>query len=133
MNKTEQMTKTALVVDDSPTMRKVLVGFLKEMNWQVDEASNGVEALAILRQQKYGIVFTDLVMPELDGFELCEEIRKIPQLSQLLVVVISTYTDSHYITRALRLGADDFLAKPVSHKLLVNLLERVAIQINGEV
>lgn len=114
-----------LVVDDYERIRKKLVAVLEEMGCHVTEASNGVEALGLLHKGDIGLLFTDLVMPEMDGFELCEEVRKTPALSSLPVVVVSTHYDTNYIVKALRLGADDYIPKPIEHDLIRKVITRV--------
>ena len=83
-----------LVIDDYQKMRQGLCAILKPLKLNISEASNGVEALKALRREKFDVVFTDLVMPEMDGFELCEEIRKTPEWTDMPIVVISTHFDS---------------------------------------
>jgi CheY-like chemotaxis protein len=115
----------ALVVEDYPAMRKAAVETLTGLSMQVLEAANGIEALAVLDAEAVDIVFTDLVMPEMDGFELCEEIRRRPDVRELPIVVISTHRDASYVVRALRCGADDYLTKPFGAALAERVAERV--------
>lgn len=115
----------ALVVEDFETMRKAVTKVLGSLNMKVIEASNGIEALKVLDAEPVDLVFTDLVMPEMDGFELCEEIRRRPDIRNLPIIVISTHRDAHYIVRALRCGADDYLAKPFTAQLAERIVERV--------
>lgn len=114
-----------LVVDDYENMRQRLCAILSKLGLEISEASNGVEALKMLRGKKLDMVFTDLVMPEMDGFELCEEIRKTPDWMDIPIVVISTHYDSNYIVKALRGGADDYIPKPVDLKTVEKVLNRV--------
>lgn len=114
-----------LVVEDYEKMRQRLCAILKELGLNISEASNGVEALKILRKQRFDTVFTDLVMPEMDGFELCEEIRKSSDWMDMPIVVISTHYDSNYIVKALRSGADDYIPKPVDLGTVKKVLDRV--------
>jgi two-component system alkaline phosphatase synthesis response regulator PhoP len=64
-------------------------------------------------------------MPEMDGFELCQEVRKDPELVNTPIVVASTHHDARYVVQALRLGADDYIPKPVEPRLLRQVVERV--------
>jgi CheY-like chemotaxis protein len=114
-----------LVVDDYEGIRKMLCAILKPLGLNISEASNGVEALKALRQEKFDVVFTDLVMPEMDGFELCEEIRKTQEWTDMPIVVISTHYDSRYIVKALRQGADDYIPKPVEPETVKRVLDRI--------
>jgi two-component system chemotaxis response regulator CheY len=114
-----------LVVEDFETMRKAVVKVLTSLDMKVIEASNGIEALKILDSESVDIVFSDLVMPEMDGFELCEEIRRRPNIRHVPVIIISTHRDAHYVVRALRCGADDYLTKPFKASVAKRIVERV--------
>lgn len=116
---------TVLVVEDFGTMRKAIAKILRELGMEIVEAKDGLEALEILDKTAVDVVFTDLVMPEMDGFELCEEIRRRANLRHLPVIVISTHRDAQYVVEALRRGADDYLAKPFSASLAERVVERV--------
>ena len=114
-----------MAVDDYEITRRKLVVELQRLGLSVREAGNGVEALEILRKEKFDMIFTDIVMPEMDGFELCEEVRKIPELRSIPIVVVSTHVDSNYIIKALRLGADDYLSKPIEGELVERVISRI--------
>jgi two-component system, sensor histidine kinase and response regulator len=117
--------KTALVVDDYPSIRKNMRELLMGLGLQCREAENGLNALEMLKQDPPDIVLSDLVMPEMDGFELTEAIKTSPRWRRLPVVIISTHADSRYIFKALRLGADDYLTKPASREMLISVLDRI--------
>ncbi|GMT42309.1 MAG: two-component system response regulator [bacterium] len=124
-----------LVVDDYENMRTRLASWLKQFGMDVVEAENGLEAMTVLRDEKHGkfdIVFTDIVMPEMDGYELCEEIRKTPAMREMPIVVTSTHADSNYVIKALRMGADDYIAKPVDVDVLEKVITRVMTPISIE-
>jgi chemotaxis protein histidine kinase CheA len=118
-----------LVVDDSISVRKVVARQLRVLGFDVDEVSDGLEALARLRSRAYGLVVTDLEMPRLDGFELVAEMRRMGVLATTPVVVASTRVDEGTRNRVLALGARAFLPKPVDPTALAStvgtLLQRV--------
>ena len=114
-----------LVVDDYEKMRQGICAVLEKLGLTITEASNGIEALKVLRKEKFDLVFTDIVMPEMDGYELCEEIRKNSELSNMPIVVVSTHYDSNYIVKALRHGADDYIPKPVNIEIVQKVLNRI--------
>ena len=114
-----------LVVDDYEKMRERMCAILGQLGLTISEAPNGVEALKVLQQERFDAVFTDIVMPEMDGFELCEEIRKHSEWMDMPIVVISTHYDSAYIVKALRHGADDYIPKPIDPETVENVLHRV--------
>lgn len=114
-----------LVVEDFKTMRKIIVKILGVLNMEALEAANGIEAIEVLDKEAVDLVFTDLVMPEMDGYELCEEIRRRPNIRHLPIIVISTHRDATYVIQALRAGADDYLTKPFDAPLAERVVERV--------
>lgn len=114
----------ALLVEDCVMMRSSISKTLQSLDIQVTEAIHGHDALEKLNQYPVDLVFTDLVMPQMDGFELCEEIRRRPDIRHLPIVVISTHRDAHYVIQALRSGADDYLSKPFSAPLAQRIIER---------
>jgi CheY-like chemotaxis protein len=115
----------ALVVEDFETMRNLIAKVLGSLNIKIIEAVNGIEALKVLDDESVDIVLTDLVMPEMDGFELCEEIRRRSNIRHLPIIVISTHRDAKYVVQALRCGADDYLTKPFTAALAERIIERV--------
>ncbi len=117
--------KTVLVVDDYLAVRKTIKELVQTLGMVPVEAENGLKAQEILKQQPVDLVITDLVMPEMDGFELTEAIKNDPALRPIPVVIISTHADSKYIFRALRLGADDYLTKPPTSEMVNTVLTRI--------
>ncbi len=113
-----------LLVDDYASIRRMLSKNFKTLGITVEEAANGFEALSRLRNEPFDILFTDLVMPEMDGFELCEEVRKTSEIQTLPIVVISSHGENEYILKALRLGADDYVSKPIDADLLEKVIKR---------
>lgn len=117
--------KTALVVDDYHSMRATLKEYLQSFHLKVIEAENGLEGLEKIRIKRPDMVFTDIVMPVMDGLELCLEIKSDPALSSIPVVVLSTHADASYILKAIQNGADDYLPKPIEMGLLEKILGRI--------
>lgn len=117
--------KLALVVDDFPSMRLILKENLEKMGFQVIEAEHGLEGIEKLEKKTVDIIFTDIVMPQMDGFEFCDSVKKRPQWFEIPVVVMSTLSDSKYTFKALKMGADDFIAKPIVPKLLAKVIQRL--------
>jgi CheY-like chemotaxis protein len=117
--------KSVLVVDDYLAVRKTIKELAQSLGMVPIEAENGLKAQEILKSAKIDLVITDLVMPEMDGFELTEAIKNDPDLRSTPVVIISTHADSKYIFRALRLGADDYLTKPPTAEMVNTVLTRI--------
>lgn len=117
--------KRALVVDDYRSMRITLKDRLEKIGFTVTESENGLEGLERLRQEPFDIVFTDIVMPVMDGLELCNEVKSDIGLRNTPVVVLSTHTDASYLLKAINMGADDYIAKPIEFGLLDKVIARL--------
>ncbi|MDR2141877.1 MAG: response regulator [Deltaproteobacteria bacterium] len=118
--------KSVLVIDDYQAVRKTIKELFATMGLKVTEAANGVEALEHLNGPKtFDLIITDLVMAEMDGFELTEMVKNNPKLRSIPLVILSTHADYKYIFRALRLGADDYLIKPPTAEMVHIVLARV--------
>lgn len=100
-----------LVVDDEPAIRRIIAFRLEEKGYEVITAANGVEALETYNQNLPDLVIIDLMLPQMGGFELTDQIRK---KSFVPLIILSAATDESSIIRGLELGADDFVKKPFS-------------------
>jgi PAS domain S-box-containing protein len=117
---------TILIVDDIQTNRKLLRAILQAEGHGTLEAADGVEALAVLGREKVDAVISDILMPNMDGFRLCHEIRTSQSLRHLPVIIYtSTYTAASDEKLALDLGADKYLKKPASTKGILAALDEV--------
>jgi CheY-like chemotaxis protein len=117
--------KSVLVVDDYQAVRKTIKELFASMGLNVTEAVNGVEALDLMAKASFDLVISDLVMAEMDGFELTEALKANPKYRAIPVVILSTHADYKYIFRALRLGADDYLIKPPTAEMVSVVLARI--------
>ena len=100
-----------LVVEDSLSQRMMISRHLRNWEYEVLEAADGVEAFTAFRQQSPAIIITDLDMPEMNGFQLIEEIRR-KEIARTYIIVLSASDDKSSVVSALALGADDYLVKP---------------------
>jgi len=122
MNDTSALKARVLVVDDQPPNVRLLEAILAPRGYDVLTASSGEEALAALDADDVDLVLLDIVMPGMDGYEVCREIRERPGTAYLPVVMVTASGDEQKV-KALEAGADDFLTKPVNTN---ELLARVA-------
>lgn len=106
------MSAKVLVVDDSATARAFVKAALARLGLQVAEASSGPEALAILRAHPIDLVITDVVMPDMDGYELVRLIRKDPRTSTIPVLLLTSRGDVADKVAGFEAGADDYVVKP---------------------
>jgi two-component system, chemotaxis family, chemotaxis protein CheY len=128
----EEKRLVALVVDDYEKIRKRLTAALEQRGMAVTEAVDGLDALEKLRGGSFDLLFTDIVMPRMDGFELCQAVRMSPEHREMAIIAVSTHYDTSYLVKALRLGADDYLPKPVQGELLDRVIERVTARFPEE-
>ncbi|MGV8830730.1 MAG: PleD family two-component system response regulator [Devosia sp.] len=116
------MTARVLIVDDIPTNVRLLEARLSAEYYDVVTASSGPEALAICDSQDIDIVLLDVMMPDMDGFEVCRRLKNNPKTQHVPVLMITALDQSSDRVRGLEVGADDFLTKPVDD---VQLMARV--------
>lgn len=106
-------------------MRHSIQVLMSAKGYDATEANNGLEALSVLEKESFDLIITDLVMPEMDGFDLCEKVKSNKNYKNIPVIILSTQKDVRFIMKALKLGADDYLVKPIESELLDKVIERV--------
>jgi len=117
-----------LVVDDIAVNRKLLRAQLEAEGFEVAEAVDGLDALEVLRRQPVDAVLSDILMPRMDGYRLCHEVRKNPALRALrFVLYSSTYTSPADVNLSNTVGADLFVAKPAPIAVILNALQSPAV------
>ncbi|MFJ7935965.1 response regulator transcription factor [Sporosarcina sp. NPDC096371] len=123
-----------LIVDDDPHMRELVRFFFRPEGYEIVEACDGVEAMAVLESFKAELVILDIMMPNMDGWELCREIRKQYDIPLLMLTAKGDTTQK---VKGFELGADDYLVKPFEPAELVArvkaLLKRYRIAISQSV
>lgn len=120
------MTKTILTVDDSRTMRDMLMLALKDAGYRVVQAEDGVHGLEVLQSERPDIVITDINMPRMDGFGFIEGMRADPNHKATPVLVLTTESDAAKKQRARDAGATGWIVKPFDPAKLVDAVRRVA-------
>jgi DNA-binding response OmpR family regulator len=116
------VSQTILVVDDEPNLVDLIRMTLERENYHVIEADNGYKAIQRLREELPDLVLLDVMMPEMDGLETLKEIRAFSNIPVIMLTVRATEQDK---VRGLELGADDYIAKPFSHRELVQRIKAV--------
>ena len=112
-----------LVVDDESRMRKLVKDFLIKKNFQVLEAGNGEEAMDIFYEEKdIALIILDVMMPKMDGWEVCREIRKN---SKVPIIMLTARSDERDELLGFDLGVDEYISKPFSPKILVARVEAI--------
>jgi len=120
------MTARILVVDDVPANVKLLEARLSAEYFDVTTAYNGADALAACERAECDIVLLDVMMPELDGFEICRKLKSNPVTHHIPVVMVTALDQPADRVRGLEAGADDFLTKPVADVALISRVRSLA-------
>jgi DNA-binding response OmpR family regulator len=116
-----------MVVDDDVFVREIIRAKLSSKGLQVIEADNGYEALKIATAERLALIILDIMMPDMNGFDLCEKLRANPQTVNVPVLFLTSRSDQADRERAMRLGALDYFVKPFSpQKLSEKVLEIIA-------
>lgn len=109
---------SVLVVDDNREVRAMLAHYLKRLGHDVTLAENGRQALELARAQAFDLVLLDIMMPEMDGYEVLERLKSDPALRHIPVIVISAVEELESVVKCIKLGAEDSLSKPFNPVML---------------
>jgi two-component system chemotaxis response regulator CheY len=115
-----------LIVEDSPTMRQLVSFALKRLHGiKIVEANDGVDGLKKLSAERFDLVFTDINMPVMDGLKLVSLVRNDPVNRQIPIVIITTEGAQEDRDRALALGANDYITKPIQPNRILDVTRRL--------
>jgi DNA-binding response OmpR family regulator len=114
-----------LVVDDDNALRSLLSLVLEEEGYTVTEARSGEDCLRSLAQLQPDLILLDAVMPDMDGFECCAQLRSLTEAQQTPVLMITFLDDQESIERAFQVGATDYITKPIHWPVLLQRLRRL--------
>ncbi|MFS0752802.1 response regulator transcription factor [Oceanobacillus sp. 1P07AA] len=125
-----------LLIDDEKRMLDLLALYLKPHHYLCQKALGGKEALSYIKEEEFDIILLDIMMPEMNGWELCKEIRRF---SEVPIIMVTAREQKEDIVKGLKLGADDYITKPFNEEELVArmdaLLRRIKpasqIEVNG--
>lgn len=112
-----------LIVEDSPTQAEQLQYILEQHKYQISVAYNGIEALSMLDEALPDIVISDIMMPEMDGYELCSKIRDREKFSETPVILVTSLSDPKDVIKGLESGANNFIVKPYDEKYLLSRIQ----------
>lgn len=117
-----------LVVDDEEKVRVLIRKYAEFEGYEVEEAADGMTAIELCRQEKFDLMILDVMMPELDGFSACREIRKF---SQIPVLMLSARGEEYDRIHGFELGVDDYVTKPFSPKELMLRVQAIIKRSSG--
>lgn len=120
-----------LLVDDEPDIIEILAYNLSNEGYQIETAINGRDALEKANDWKPHLVLLDVMMPEMDGIETCEQLRKNSSLSNLVIVFLTARSEDYSQVAGLEAGADDYITKPIKPKVLTSKIKAILRRFNS--
>ena len=127
------MTQKIIIVDDEPSILVPLEFLMQQNGYDVLVAQSGEEAVELLGKNSPDLVLLDIMLPGIDGFEVCEIIRLNPRWRKIKVIFLTARKSELDLAKGLKLGADDYIAKPFSNSVLVEKVkELLSCPINEE-
>jgi len=109
-----------LLVDDEPDILEIVGYNLSSEGYNVTTAKNGIEAIAKAKKERPHLIILDVMMPEMDGIETCEQIRKSPELKDSIITFLTARGEDYSQVAGFDAGADDYITKPIKPKLLIS-------------
>jgi two-component system, OmpR family, alkaline phosphatase synthesis response regulator PhoP len=122
---TELGDKKILIVDDEPFILKSLSFVLTKEGFHIETATNGLEAMEKIRRSKPDIVFLDIMMPKMNGMEVCQWIRKDPLLKNIYVIILTAKGQEMDREKGFSIGADEYMTKPFSPSSVVQRIKDI--------
>ena len=111
-----------LYVEDEAELRKSILLYLKKIFTYIDAAKNGKDGLELYQKNSYDIVISDILMPKMDGIEMCKRIKEINDEQE--IIIVSAYSESRYFLQAIELGVNGYIIKPINYKQFNDTLFR---------
>ena len=120
-----QTGKLVVIVEDSMTQAEQLKYILEKEDYVVLHGRNGKEAWEIIQREKPVLILSDVMMPDMDGYELCRMVKSKEELKDIPVILITALSDPVDIIRGLESGADNFITKPYQEQFLLSRLRSI--------
>lgn len=121
-----------LLVDDEPDILEIVGYNLSSEGYNVITAENGLEAIKKAKKEHPHLIILDVMMPEMDGIEACEQIRKIPDLSNVIIAFLTARGEDYSQVAGFDAGADDYITKPIKPKVLVSKVKALLRRLKDE-
>ena len=121
-----------LLVDDEPDILEIVGYNLQQEGYQIVTASNGRQAVEKAKKELPHLIIMDVMMPDMDGMEACEAIRKIPELNNVIITFLTARGEDYSQVAGFDAGADDYIAKPIKPKLLVSKVKALLRRLKND-
>ena len=119
------MRQKILLVDDEEDILEFLSYNLRKDGFEILTANNGSKGLVLAKKHKPDLVILDVMMPEMDGVDVCQRIRELPELDETLVLFLSARAEDYSELAGFSAGADDYITKPIKPKLLISRVNAI--------
>ena len=121
-----------LLVDDEQDILEIVGYNLSQEGYKIVTASNGKEAIAVAKKELPQLIIMDVMMPEMDGMEACENIRKLPELSNVIIAFLTARSEDYSQVAGFDAGADDYIPKPIKPKLWVRKVKALLRRLKND-
>ncbi|WP_162126561.1 response regulator transcription factor [Flavobacterium phycosphaerae] len=121
-----------LLVDDEQDILEIVGYNLSQEGYQIVTATNGKEAIVKAKKELPQLIIMDVMMPEMDGMEACENIRKLPELSNVIITFLTARSEDYSQVAGFDAGADDYITKPIKPKLLVSKVKALLRRLKSD-
>lgn len=122
--------KKILIIDDTDLMVKLITDILEEKGYEVVSANNGIDGIKMVMAEKPDLVLLDVVMPGIDGFEVCKLLRQDESNNLMPIIILTAQGNEEDKLAGLELGADDYITKPFNHRELVSRVKNTLLRID---
>lgn len=119
-----------LIVDDEPDILEFVCYNLKKEGFEVSTASNGLEAIKKAKELKPHLILLDIMMPEMDGVEVCKELRSYPEFENTIIAFLTARSEDYSQIVGFEVGGDDYIAKPIRPRVLVSRINGLLRRFN---
>ena len=121
-----------LLVDDEPDILEIVGYNLKNEGYEVFTAENGLEAIKMAKKHNPHLILLDIMMPEMDGIEACEKIRKIKSLEEVIIAFLTARGEDYSQVAGFEAGADDYITKPIKPKVLISKIKSLLRRLKND-
>tara|TARA_R110002072_G_scaffold282761_1_gene445862 strand:+ start:87161 stop:87829 length:669 start_codon:yes stop_codon:yes gene_type:complete len=117
--------KSILIIDDESDIREILSYNLTKEGYRVFTSSNGVEGISIAKKEHPDLILLDVMMPEMDGIEVCEILKEDPTSSDILICFLTARSEDYSQIAGFKAGGDDYVSKPIKPKVLISRIHAI--------
>ena len=117
------MPRTVLVVDDERDTNDILANLVQARGFEPIQVFSGAQALAAVAEQKPDLILLDLMLPDIDGFELCDRLKRARETNLIPIVMVTALQDAHHRATGVRVGANGYLTKPFTPAQLYEMID----------